>query len=111
VHLQDLIKAHAGNADVHPNDPTKIHWAKFNMMGKFIQSTMEFQVKCKNSVEYHFRETREHAILRQLLMRECKMDLEVCVSWPLAGRGLEANVYTRLAAKTTADAADGLRRR
>ncbi|KAI0033150.1 ras guanine nucleotide exchange factor domain-containing protein [Vararia minispora EC-137] len=77
VHLQDLIKAHAGNTDVHPDDRTKIHWAKFNMMGRFIQSTTEFQVKCRNSVEYQFRETREHALVRQLLMRECKMDLDM----------------------------------
>ncbi|TFY71062.1 hypothetical protein EVG20_g1954 [Dentipellis fragilis] len=73
VHLSDLIRAHEGNPDFNPNDPTKIHWAKFNMIGKFIHTTMQFQSQCKNSSEYAFPE-RLH--ICDLLLKECIMDPE-----------------------------------
>jgi len=52
VHMSDLIKAHEGNQESHPDHPGKIHWGKFNMMGKFINSTTQCQVRCKTSAEY-----------------------------------------------------------
>ncbi|KAI0793485.1 ras guanine nucleotide exchange factor domain-containing protein [Abortiporus biennis] len=46
IHLSDLIRAHEGNPDFHDDDPTKIHWAKFNMMGRFIDSITQCQKGC-----------------------------------------------------------------
>lgn len=74
VHLLDLIRAHEGNQDYNATDPNLIHWAKYNMIGKFIAGTMQSQDQCRNSGEYHFVE-RPH--IRDLLLKECVMDLEV----------------------------------
>ncbi|KAI0322721.1 ras guanine nucleotide exchange factor domain-containing protein [Amylostereum chailletii] len=79
VHLSDLIRAHEGNADVHGEDPSKIHWAKFNMMGKFIQATAQYQARCRSSPDYHFP---ERPAIRDLLMKECLMDPEVRIPAP-----------------------------
>lgn len=76
VHLSDLIKAHEGNPDFNKHDPTKIHWAKFSMMGKFILSTTHFQAQCRTSNDYNFT-AREH--INDLLMRDCVMDAEVSI--------------------------------
>jgi hypothetical protein len=54
VHLQDLIKTHEANPDFSPDDPTKIHWGKFSLIGKFISTTMECQTQCRNSMQYNF---------------------------------------------------------
>ncbi|KAF9459923.1 ras guanine nucleotide exchange factor domain-containing protein [Collybia nuda] len=54
VHMSDLIRAHEGNEDLHPSDPTKIHWGKFNMMGRFITSTAQCQAQCRIATEYNF---------------------------------------------------------
>jgi len=49
VHMSDLIRAHEGNAETNPDYPNKIHWGKFNMIGKlFIAPPF---VKC--SAEVH----------------------------------------------------------
>jgi len=37
--MSDLIRAHEGNAETNPDYPNKIHWGKFNMIGKFVHST------------------------------------------------------------------------
>lgn len=74
VHVSDLIRAHEGNPDSHPTDPTKIHWAKFNMIGKFIHTTTQYQQQCRSSEDYLFPERPE---IRDLLMRECVMDPDV----------------------------------
>ncbi|ETW87236.1 hypothetical protein HETIRDRAFT_378044 [Heterobasidion irregulare TC 32-1] len=74
VHLSDLIKAHEGNPDFNKHDPTKIHWAKFSMMGKFILSTTQFQAQCRTSNDYNFT-AREH--INDLMMRDCVMDAEM----------------------------------
>ncbi|KAH8998887.1 ras guanine nucleotide exchange factor domain-containing protein, partial [Lactarius hatsudake] len=60
VHLSDLIRAHVGNGDFHPEDPSKIHWAKFNMMGRFVHLVKKYQLRCR-SVEdgYSFEERPE----------------------------------------------------
>ena len=52
--MSDLIKAHEGNEDFHAEDPHKIHWGKFNMMGRFISHTMHCQAQCKMATDYNF---------------------------------------------------------
>ncbi|KAJ7103511.1 ras guanine nucleotide exchange factor domain-containing protein [Mycena belliarum] len=59
VHMSDLIRAHEANDDVNPSDPTKIHWGKFNMMGRFINSTTQCQAQCRAVNDYNFP-TRKH---------------------------------------------------
>ncbi|EGO02465.1 hypothetical protein SERLA73DRAFT_165636 [Serpula lacrymans var. lacrymans S7.3] len=56
VHMSDLIRAQEGNPDYHPSDHGQIHWGKFNMFGKFIQSTAQCQVQCDTSRDYDFPE-------------------------------------------------------
>lgn len=74
--MSDLIRAHEGNADSNPDYPNKIHWGKFNMMGKFISSTTQCQDQCRNAVEYNFPE-RPHI---RKLMEHPVMTSEVRVS-------------------------------
>jgi hypothetical protein len=65
VHLSDLIRAHVGNGDFHPEDPSKIHWAKFSMMGKFIHLVKQYQLRSRNPEDgYVFEERPE---LREIL--------------------------------------------
>ncbi|KAI0051683.1 ras GEF [Auriscalpium vulgare] len=70
VHLSDLIRAHEGNDDFSSKDPQKIHWAKFNMIGKFIQTTTQFQAQCRSASNYSFGERRPicEMILKGLVM-------------------------------------------
>ncbi|KAF8168080.1 ras guanine nucleotide exchange factor domain-containing protein [Crassisporium funariophilum] len=56
VHMSDLIRSHEGNGDSKSSDPTKIHWGKFNMMGRFITGTLQCQAQCRNSTDYNFPE-------------------------------------------------------
>ncbi|TFK30463.1 ras GEF [Coprinopsis marcescibilis] len=56
VHMSDLIRANEGNGDFNEADPTKIHWGKFNMMGRFVDTTTQCQVQCNNSNDYAFIE-------------------------------------------------------
>ncbi|KAG6885276.1 hypothetical protein C0993_003707 [Termitomyces sp. T159_Od127] len=66
VHMSDLIKAHEGNGDFNSSDTTKIHWGKFNMMGRFISSTAQCQAQCRTAADYNFTE-RNH--IRELLLK------------------------------------------
>lgn len=59
VHMSDLIRAHEGNKENNSDHPGKIHWGKFNMIGKFVSSTTQCQVQCRNSSDYNFI-PREH---------------------------------------------------
>ncbi|KAH8988952.1 ras GEF, partial [Lactarius akahatsu] len=60
VHLSDLIRAHVGNGDFHPEDPSKIHWAKFNMMGRFVHLVKKYQLRCRGVEDgYSFEERPE----------------------------------------------------
>ncbi|KAI9445281.1 ras GEF, partial [Lactarius indigo] len=60
VHLSDLIRAHVGNGDFHPEDPSKIHWAKFNMMGRFVHLVKKYQLRCHGVEDgYSFEERPE----------------------------------------------------
>jgi hypothetical protein len=50
--MSDLIRAHEGNPSVSPDDATKIHWGKFNMFGRFIQTTTHCQIQCQTTSDY-----------------------------------------------------------
>jgi hypothetical protein len=56
VHMSDLIRANEGNGDFNDADPSKIHWGKFNMMGRFVDTTTQCQIQCSNSNDYDFPE-------------------------------------------------------
>jgi hypothetical protein len=56
--LSDLIRAHVGNDDFHPEDASKIHWAKFNMMGKFIHLVKQYQLRSGSTEGGYFFEER-----------------------------------------------------
>ncbi|TEB35021.1 ras GEF [Coprinellus micaceus] len=73
VHLMDLVRANEGNLDFNEADPTKIHWGKFNMMGRFIDTTTQCQVQCRNSTDYDFM---ERPALAELLVRRPVMSEE-----------------------------------
>ncbi|CDO71551.1 hypothetical protein BN946_scf184911.g21 [Trametes cinnabarina] len=68
VHLSDLIRAHEGNPDYHDDDPTKIHWAKFNMMARFIDTIVQCQKGCREGGEYERFPDREE--IRDLFLFE-----------------------------------------
>lgn len=59
VHISDLIRSHEGNDDFHSDDATKVHWGKFNMMGRFITNTTQCQAQCLSTTDYNFVE-RQH---------------------------------------------------
>jgi hypothetical protein len=79
VHLSDLIRAHVGNGDFHPEDPSKIHWAKFNMMGKFVHLVKQYQLRCRNAEDdYSFEERPElRGVLNVAIMDS---EVSLCVS-------------------------------
>ncbi|KAG1758863.1 ras guanine nucleotide exchange factor domain-containing protein [Suillus occidentalis] len=52
VHMSDLIRAHEGNPNVNLDDPSKIHWGKFNMFGRLIQTTTHCQIQCQTNPDY-----------------------------------------------------------
>lgn len=72
--MSDLIRAHEGNEDLHPSDPTKIHWGKFNMMGRFISSTAQCQAQCKVATEYNFIDRNA---IKELFVKRPVMNDEV----------------------------------
>ncbi|KAJ7492597.1 ras guanine nucleotide exchange factor domain-containing protein [Mycena latifolia] len=74
VHMSDLIRAHEANDDVNPTDSTKIHWGKFNMMGRFINSTTQCQAQCRAVNDYNFP-TRQH--ISEMLLSKCVMNDEM----------------------------------
>ncbi|KAI9453994.1 ras GEF, partial [Russula earlei] len=67
VHLSDLIRAHVGNGDFHPEDPSKIHWAKYNMMGKFVLLVKNYQIRCRNPEDGYCYSFEERPELREIL--------------------------------------------
>jgi hypothetical protein len=50
--MSDLIRAHEGNPNVNLDDPSKIHWGKFNMFGRLIQTTTHCQTQCQTNPDY-----------------------------------------------------------
>jgi hypothetical protein len=77
VHIIDLIKSHEGNPDVSPVDPTKIHWAKWNMIAKFIDTVTAYQHRCRTLGEYNFQENQS---ISELWEKHYLMDEDVCIS-------------------------------
>lgn len=63
VHTSDMRRAHEGNPDIKADDPSKVHWAKFDMLGKFITATTQYQRQCLGPNGYKLH---ENPALRQL---------------------------------------------
>ena len=72
--MSDLIGAHEGNPDENVNDPTQLHWGKFNIMGKFINTITVCQVQCRNTNDYDFP---DRSYIRALIMKRPLMTDEV----------------------------------
>ena len=77
IHLSDLIRAHEGNSDYHDDDPNKIHWAKFNMMARFIDAITHCQRGCHESGEYEYPPRENICKLLLFLNEDLLMDTEV----------------------------------
>jgi len=77
IHLSDLIRAHEGNSDYHDDDPNKIHWAKFNMMARFIDAITQCQKGCRESTDYDFVPRKNISKLCLLFNEELLMDTEM----------------------------------
>jgi hypothetical protein len=79
-----LIRAHEGNTDDNPDMAGKVHWGKYNMIGKFIKATTQCQAQCRNSTEYNFPE-RLH--ISNLIFTVTSMNEDVClfyfIHWPV----------------------------
>ncbi|KAF9569596.1 ras GEF [Agrocybe pediades] len=74
VHMSDLLKSQETNSDFSSEDPSLIHWAKFNLMGRFITTTVQCQVQCRNSTDYDFIE-RPH--IAELFVKRPVMSYEM----------------------------------
>ncbi|KAJ3554551.1 hypothetical protein NM688_g3048 [Phlebia brevispora] len=95
IHTSDLIRADVGNKDFQDDDTSKIHWEKFNMIGRFIDSIAQCQQACReiNNREDIASENlgytdQEDPKIRDLLLinrRNLLLDDEVCVLNPLIG--------------------------
>lgn len=79
IHLSDLIRAHEGNTDYHDDDPAKIHWAKFNMMAKFIDVVSQCQEWCRNADDNAYLRPPHYKAPEYLLFEksEILMDLDM----------------------------------
>ncbi|KAG6381201.1 hypothetical protein JVT61DRAFT_5604 [Boletus reticuloceps] len=75
--MSDLIRAHEGNPDFSASEANKIHWGKFNMFGRFIQSTTHCQLQCQTTSDYNFPERPK---IRNLVFNEYVMPEEMQVS-------------------------------
>ena len=90
IHTSDLIRADVGNKDFHDDDRTKIHWEKFNMIGRFIDSITQCQDACReiSNRDDFARENlgyvdHEDPKVRDLLLlnrNSWLLDPEVCVA-------------------------------
>jgi hypothetical protein len=74
IHMSDLLRTQEGNRDVHEQYPQLIHWAKFNLMAKFVDTVVECQDKCRRERAYAFP-TRQRIL--ELLLCDELMDQEV----------------------------------
>jgi hypothetical protein len=72
--MSDLIQAHEGNVDSSPAHPGKVHWGKYNMIGKFISTTTQCQDQCRITTDY---DIAERPRIAELLQRERLMDEDV----------------------------------
>jgi len=93
VHLSDLIRAHVGNGDFHPEDPSKIHWAKFNLMGKFIHLVKQYQLRCRNAEDgYSFEERPELRGILNIAIMDSEMQLSR-IAPPSEGEEISDRMY------------------
>ncbi|KAH7930993.1 ras GEF [Leucogyrophana mollusca] len=74
IHMSDLIRAQEGNKDFSPADPSRIHWGKFNMFGRFIHTTTQCQIQCQTTSDYDFPERPK---VRLLVFNEFVMSEEM----------------------------------
>ena len=77
--MSDLLRAHEANADFMDDDPDHIHWAKFNMIGRFIDAIAQCQASCRETRTYE--KFPEDVKARELLLfnkENLLMDQEVC---------------------------------
>lgn len=58
MHTSDLRRANEGNPDTKPDDPTKINWSKYSMMGRFIEVTTSIQYRCVGPNGYRLPENK-----------------------------------------------------
>lgn len=72
-----MIKAQDANKDFREGDATKIHWAKFSMMGRFVSITTQCQNQCRNSTDYNFPDSMDRRRIRELFTKRAVMGLEV----------------------------------
>lgn len=70
-----MVKTQESNRDHKEGDPTRIHWAKFSMMGRFVSITSQCQNQCRSSTDYNFPD-RPH--IRDLFYKRTVMSPEVC---------------------------------
>lgn len=81
IHLSDLLRAHEANTDFLDDDPSHIHWAKFNMIGRFIDAIAQCQASCRETRTYE--KFPEDVKARELLLfnkENLLMDEEARVS-------------------------------
>ncbi|KAI5124641.1 hypothetical protein M0805_004250 [Coniferiporia weirii] len=58
VHTSDLHRANEGNPDTKPDNPLKINWAKYNMIGRFVATTTALQQRCCGPDGYKLSENK-----------------------------------------------------
>ncbi|KAH8120383.1 ras GEF [Phellopilus nigrolimitatus] len=58
VHTSDLHRANEGNPDTKPDDHSKINWAKYNMIGRFVATTTALQERCRGPNGYRLEENK-----------------------------------------------------
>ncbi|EIN10509.1 hypothetical protein PUNSTDRAFT_132598 [Punctularia strigosozonata HHB-11173 SS5] len=75
IHLSDLLRSQEGNKDVHDEDPRLIHWAKFNLIAKCIDTVTECQDKCRKAGKAYAPPMR--ARLQELVLCDELMDEEM----------------------------------
>ncbi|KAH8118477.1 ras GEF [Phellopilus nigrolimitatus] len=76
VHTSDLRRAHEGNPDHKADDPSQLHWAKFNMIGKFVGTTTQLQAQCRGQNGYNFSENPQIAQLFDVPVMDYDMQQE-----------------------------------
>jgi hypothetical protein len=74
-HTSDLVRAHAGNQDFHPDLPELVHWGKFTVIGKLVSTLLLYQNRCKTMPDYKDLEERPH--ISELVFNQMVWDYEV----------------------------------
>ncbi len=88
-----MIKSQEANKDFKEGDPTKIHWAKFSMMGRFVSITTQCQSQCRNFTDYNFPDSMERRHIRELFTKRAVMSPEVRCFTCIAFYSLPGNLF------------------